>query len=99
MSFNCGFFRLTRVSMLLAIAITMLLLLLLSGSSLAPAPENKSIPFINNLVPTIGAAWAGDNSDDDDDDDNIPPLANGLPAEDLCVKCENRKNVLQGQGL
>jgi hypothetical protein len=49
---------------------------------------------------TIGIVWAGDNSDDeDDDDDNVPPLANGLPAEDLCVKCENRKNVLQGQGL
>jgi Ca2+-binding RTX toxin-like protein len=27
------------------------------------------------------------------------PLANGMPTEDLCVKCENRKNVIQGGGL
>jgi Ca2+-binding RTX toxin-like protein len=88
--------------MLLVIAVTMFLLLLPSGSSLAPAPENKSIPFINTLFPTMRVAWAGDNSDDEDDDDdndNVPPLANGLPAKDLCVKCENRKNVLQGEGL
>jgi hypothetical protein len=48
------------------------------------------------LFPSVKLAWADGNHDDDE---NVPPLANGLPAKDLCVKCENSKNVLQGQGL
>jgi hypothetical protein len=40
----------------------------------------------------INKAWAGDEND------NVP-LANGMPTEDLCVTCENRKNVIQGRGL
>jgi Ca2+-binding RTX toxin-like protein len=47
------------------------------------------------LFPSVKVAWAGG----DEHDDDIPPLANGLPAKDLCVKCENSKNVLQGEGL
>jgi len=42
-------------------------------------------------------AWAG--NDDNNNDDKTAPLANGLPAKDLCVKCENSKNVIQGEGL
>jgi hypothetical protein len=37
-------------------------------------------------------AWAGDEND------NVP-LANGMPTQDLCVTCENRKYVIQGEGL
>lgn len=40
----------------------------------------------------INAAWA------DDRHDNIP-LANRLPAKDLCVKCDNSKNVIEGSRL
>jgi hypothetical protein len=40
----------------------------------------------------MNKAWAGDDSD------NVP-LANGMPTEDLCVTCENSKNVIQGEGL
>jgi Ca2+-binding RTX toxin-like protein len=40
----------------------------------------------------VNKAWAGDEND------NVP-LANGMPTEDLCVKCENRKNVIEGEGL
>jgi Ca2+-binding RTX toxin-like protein len=40
----------------------------------------------------MNKAWAGDEND------NVP-LANGMPTEDLCVTCENRKNVIQGRGL
>jgi hypothetical protein len=40
----------------------------------------------------INKAWAGDEND------NVP-LANGMPTEDLCVTCENRKNVIEGEGL
>lgn len=75
--------------------VTVTLLLPLSSGSFLLIPPDNNWSFVN-LFPTIGVAWAGDS---DDDDDNIPPLANGLPAEDLCVKCENSKNVLQGQGL
>ena len=92
---------LTRVSTLLVIVAITLLLLLPLGSTFLPAPENKTISLSYTLIPTMRIAWAGDSDDDDDkdDDDNIPPLANGLPAKDLCVKCENSKNVIQGQGL
>jgi hypothetical protein len=38
-------------------------------------------------------AWGSD-----DENDNVP-LANGMPTEDLYVKCENRKNVIQGGGI
>jgi Ca2+-binding RTX toxin-like protein len=83
----------------------MLLLLLPSGSFLLLPPDNERasalVPFA--LFSAIEVAWAdsdsNDDDDDNDDDDNIPPLANGLPAEDLCVTCENSKNVLQGEGL
>jgi Ca2+-binding RTX toxin-like protein len=44
--------------------------------------------------PAINVVWAGG----DNDNDNIPPLANGLPAKDLCVKCESSKNMIQGSG-
>jgi Ca2+-binding RTX toxin-like protein len=81
----------------LIIKSAMLLLLLPSGSFLLGPLVTERASHLPSLFPTIGVAWAGDS--DDDDDDNIPPLANGLPAEDLCVKCENSKNVLQGQGL
>jgi Ca2+-binding RTX toxin-like protein len=48
------------------------------------------------LFSATNKAWA----DNDDDDDNTPtPLANGLPTKDLCVKCENNKNVIHGEGL
>jgi hypothetical protein len=40
----------------------------------------------------MNKVWAGDENDNG-------PLANGLPIEDLCVKCENNKNVIQGGGL
>jgi Ca2+-binding RTX toxin-like protein len=88
---------------LMIVTIIPLLLLLLSGPFLiVPIDIKAGSPLhILTIFPTIETAWAGGDShdDDDDDDDNIPPLANGLPAEDLCVKCENSKNVLQGQGL
>jgi Ca2+-binding RTX toxin-like protein len=51
--------------------------------------------FSSFLITNV--AWAG--SDNDNDDDNTPPLANGLPAKELCVKCENSKNVIHGEGL
>jgi Ca2+-binding RTX toxin-like protein len=41
---------------------------------------------------SLSMAWA------DNENDNVP-LANGLSKEDLCVKCENSKNVIQGGGL
>ena len=81
------------------------LLLLPSGSFLFVPQDIKteSLLPILTIFPTIETVWADDSDDDDDDNDddenNIPPLANGLPAKDLCVKCENSKNVLQGQGL
>ena len=64
--------------------------LLLSGWSYfsSDGPEPQA------LFPSVKVAWAGN-----EDDDNTPPLANGMPAEDLCVKCENSKNVIQGEGL
>jgi Ca2+-binding RTX toxin-like protein len=82
-------------------------LLLPAGSLLVISPDikNESPPLpILTIFPTVETAWADNDDDDDDNNDNddehnIPPLANGLPAEDLCVKCENSKNVLQGQGL
>jgi Ca2+-binding RTX toxin-like protein len=77
---------------LIMITIAMMSLLLPSSGWLSSLHSGHE-PWA--LLPSIKVAWAGDN----DDDDNIPPLANGLPAEDLCVKCENSKNVLQGQGL
>ena len=40
----------------------------------------------------INRAWAGDEND------NVP-LANGMPTEDLCVTCENRKNEYKGKDL
>ena len=64
-------------------------------------PLTMAIPMLLSLSDwsfsssVTNVAWAGD----DDDDDNTPPLANGLPAEDLCVTCENSKNVIQGEGL
>jgi hypothetical protein len=85
---------------LLTIISAMLLLLLLSGSFLVGPPVTERASPAPSLFPAIGEAWAGGSDhDDDDDDDDTPPLANGLPAKDLCVKCENSKNVLQGQGL
>jgi Ca2+-binding RTX toxin-like protein len=41
----------------------------------------------------MNKAWGGN-----DENDNVP-LANGLPTKDLCVKCENSKNMIQGSGL
>ena len=40
----------------------------------------------------MNEAWAGDEND------NVP-LANGMPTQDLCVTCENSKNVILGEGL
>jgi hypothetical protein len=48
--------------------------------------ESSSLSIMNN-------AWGSD-----DENDNVP-LANGMPTEDLYVKCENRKNVIQGGGI
>ncbi len=73
----------------------MLSLLLLSGWSSFPYAADESW----TLFPSIKVAWAGDDDHDDKNDHKIPPLANGLPAKDLCVKCENSKNLIQGQGL
>jgi Ca2+-binding RTX toxin-like protein len=89
------FKKVSGFSVALIIVTTMQLLYFPSGSFLLPSPTNQKASLIT-LFPTIGTAWAGG---DDDDDDNTPPLANGMPAEDLCVKCENSKNVIQGQGL
>ena len=41
----------------------------------------------------MNKAWGGN-----DENDNVP-LANGLPTKDLCVKCENSKNMIQGSGM
>jgi Ca2+-binding RTX toxin-like protein len=92
--------KVTGIPALLLIATGVLLLLLSSGSPLLFPLDNErassSVPF--TLFPTIKVAWAGSDSDDDNDDDNTP-LANDLPTEDLCVECENSKNLIQGQGL
>jgi Ca2+-binding RTX toxin-like protein len=88
---------------LMIVTIIPLLLLLLSGPFLIVPTDTKAgspLLMLTVLFPTIETAWAGgDSHDDDNDEDNVPPLANGIPAKDLCVKCENSKNVLQGQGL
>ena len=79
------------LALLPLIAVTIIVAsLLLSGWSYfsSAGPEPRA------LFPSVKVAWA-----DNEDDDNTPPLANGMPAEDLCVKCENSKNVIQGEGL
>src|SRR5215216_3165754 len=71
--------------------ITIMALLLLSL-----ATWHTQIGALIFALPVVNVAWAGG---DDDDDDDTPPLANGLPYNDLCEDCEDHKNVISGQGL
>jgi Ca2+-binding RTX toxin-like protein len=97
--FNLKLLNMSGSHMLLITVITtILLLLLLSGLfPLLPSQIETKSPLLITTFPTIETAWAGSDSDDDDDDNT--PLANDLPTEDLCVECENSKNLIQGQGL
>jgi RTX calcium-binding nonapeptide repeat (4 copies) len=104
LSLNPKLFSMSGSPALLVIVTTTILLLLLPSGLfplLPPQLETKS-PLLLTTFPTIETAWAGSDSDDDDDDDDNDdntPLANDLPTEDLCVECEDSKNLIQGQGL
>jgi Ca2+-binding RTX toxin-like protein len=88
-------YRALLLLVIIAATVTLSLMLLSGWSSYSYAADESWA-----LFPSIKVAWAGDDDDHGDkDDNNIPPLANGIPAKDLCVKCENSKNLIQGQGL
>src|SRR5215208_709717 len=67
--------------------ITVPALLLLSLATL-----HTQIGAVVLPLPLVNVAWAGG-------DDDTPPLANGLPDNDLCEDCEDHKNVISGTGL
>jgi Ca2+-binding RTX toxin-like protein len=81
-----------RLTIMPLIMVTIIILTSLPASGWVYFSSAGHQPIV--LFPLVKIAWAGGS-----DHDNVPPLANGLPAEDLCVKCENSKNVLQGEGL